>query len=175
MEELQKKLIDAGAHNVACVDLKTIVFDEGLVDMCKMNTCGNYNTNWGCPPGAKQLEEAKREILSFKKGIVYQRIEEIEDSFDYEGMVKSGEEFSKLTLKIKEIMEGMQEKFLVLGAGGCNYCEKCTYPIKECAYPNKKNTSVEACGIFVSNLCQNAGLNYINGANTVTNTGLIAF
>ncbi len=56
----------------------------------------------------------------------------------------------------------------MLGAGGCDICEKCTYPNSPCRFPQKAKPSVEASGVDVVTLCKETGLKYINGVNTVT-------
>ena len=58
---------------------------------------------------------------------------------------------------------------LMLGAGGCNYCKRCAAADdKPCPFPDKAFASLEAYGIYVSQLAEAAGLKYINGQNTIT-------
>ncbi|MDL2238246.1 DUF2284 domain-containing protein [Christensenellaceae bacterium OttesenSCG-928-K19] len=173
--EVVKLALGAGAMHAVPADPAKIGFYEELREMCAMNSCGNYDTNWGCPPGCGEMDALAGQISSFQDGAVYQLISGLEDSFDFEGMQKAGKDFAKITLAIKEALGGTGEAFMVFGAGGCSNCETCTYPDKPCRFPDKKNISVEACGIHVSELCGNVDLKYINGPNTVTNTGLIVF
>ncbi len=166
---------NSGAMKAAEIDPAQIGFYRELRDMCAMNSCGNYGKNWGCPPGCGEMDDLTGLIRSFKNGVVYQLISPLEDSFDFEGMMAAGKQFAKITLAIKESMARSGSGFMVLGAGGCSLCEHCAYPDAPCRFPEKKNVSVEACGIHVSELCGKVGLPYINGANTVTNTGLVVF
>ncbi len=172
---LVEKILSVGAMNAKDVDVTKIKTYSSLRELCSMNSCGHYATNWGCPPGCGEIDDLAIKIKSYKNGIVYQNIGELEDSYDIEGMAACGKKFAETTLSIKKIMVAHYANFLVLGAGGCSVCESCTYPTSACRLPDKCNVSVEACGINVSQLCAVAGLNYINGQNTVTNTGVILF
>ena len=58
--------------------------------------------------------------------------------------------------------------YMALGCEGCDLCEECTYPTEPCRFPKKAVPSVEACGINVVELSHSIGINYNNGADTVT-------
>ena len=61
----------------------------------------------------------------------------------------------------------------MLSNEGCDLCDKCTYPDAPCRFPNRAHGSLEGYGIFVSEIAKIAGINYINGANTVTYFGAV--
>ena len=63
---------------------------------------------------------------------------------------------------------------LCLGSGGCRICKVCAYP-QPCVFPEKACTSMEAYGLFVTEVCRDNGLAYHHGENTVTYTGCILF
>jgi len=174
-QQIQELALSLGAMEAKPVDLREIAFHQELRDMCTMNSCGKYGTNWGCPPGCGEMSELSKKVLSFSHGVVFQLVGQLEDSFDFEGMMANGEKFYQITHNIKQALAKGNLPFLVLGAGSCRECENCTYPDAPCRFPNEKHISVEACGIYVTKLCAAAGLNYINGENTITNTGLILF
>lgn len=67
-----------------------------------------------------------------------------------------------------ESLTPWREQTELLGAGGCSLCETCTYPSAPCRHPEKMRRPMEACGIDVVNLSKIAGINYFNGADTVT-------
>ena len=77
--------------------------------------------------------------------------------------------------KAKSVLQNITEKlradgvrFMALGCEGCGICEKCTYPDSPCRFPEKAIPSVEACGINVVEFSRKIGINYNNGADTVT-------
>lgn len=174
-QRITEELHRLGAMYTAPIDAVKIKFSSELRTLCEMNSCGAYGTNWGCPPGCGEVDELARKAQEYPHGIVYQYVGILEDSFDYEGMMKAGSIFGKISDGIRSFMKENAPDSLVLGAGGCKLCPECTYPGNPCRFPDRKNVSVEACGINVSVLCAKCGLEYIHGANTVTNTGIVLF
>lgn len=164
-----------GAHFAAPVAAGSIRFYPELRKLCEMNKCGCYGTNWSCPPGCGDVHALSKRVRSFARAIVFQYVGTLEDSFDFEGMLASNEAFNRIAYAVRDDLAKETSGFLVLGAGKCTLCEACSYPDAPCRFPEKHIISVEACGIDVSELCIAAGLSYIHGANTVTNTGLILY
>ena len=62
-----------------------------------------------------------------------------------------------------------------LKAGCCTICAKCTYPDKPCRYPSKRLSSMEAFGLFVSDICARSGLGYNYGPRTMTYTSCLLY
>lgn len=62
-----------------------------------------------------------------------------------------------------------------LEAGCCTMCAKCTYPDKPCRYPSKRLSSMEAFGLFVSDICARSGLGYSYGPRTMTYTSCLLY
>lgn len=62
-----------------------------------------------------------------------------------------------------------------LEAGCCTICAKCTYPDKPCRYPSKRLSSMEAFGLFVSDICARSGLGYNYGTRTMTYTSCLLY
>lgn len=75
---------------------------------------------------------------------------------------------------LHEGLRGQVEDFLLLANEGRDKCEKCTYPDAPCRFPDQTHGALEGYGIFVSELAKQAGIHYINGANTVTYFGGVA-
>lgn len=175
-EKIVAELKNLGVAYTAPVTVSEIKFFPELRALCEMNSCGYYDTNWGCPPGCGPVEELAERCAEFPHGIVYQLVGKLEDSFDYEGMTKAGLAFGNISDGIRQFMRDNATDYLVLGAGGCKQCGgACTYPDDPCRFPHRRNVSVESCGINVSLLCEQCGLDYIHGPNTVTNTGLVLY
>ena len=57
----------------------------------------------------------------------------------------------------------------------CHRCEKCTYPDAPCRFPERLMPTVEGYGIYVNKLAETAGLEYINGPDTVTYFGMLLY
>ena len=95
-------------------------------------------------------------------------MQELEDSFDIEGLQELGERhgksFQKLLKRLREDYPGL----LALGTGGCKTCKKCTYPDEPCRFPDRLTYSMEGFGLFVNKVCKDNGLEYNHGRDTMT-------
>ena len=152
-----------------------IPFSDEIIEMCRENRCGKYASCWTCPPGAGTQRELEKRIKKYKNALVFSCKYDLEDSFDVEGMFEAGKKTKRVLESLIEELSKNDEKFMSLGCGACTLCEECTYPYAPCRFPNRAVPSVEACGINVSELSKKAGINYINGTNTITYFCMILF
>lgn len=60
-------------------------------------------------------------------------------------------------------------------SGRCTLCARCTYPDRPCRYPTKRLSSMEAYGLFVSDICTRSGLAYNYGPRTMTYTSCVLY
>ena len=169
MKEIMLKALQGRVFEFAFVPTGDIVFSPELLKACEQNTCGKYNASWTCPPACGSIEENKEKILSFSHALVFTTKGDLEDSFDYEGMTRTGREHRLLTMEMHELFGKTNPVF---GAGSCKVCDKCAYPAP-CRFPDKPFFSIEAMGINVSDLSRSGGLRYNNGENTVTYFSMI--
>ena len=176
MKELEQKLYDLGIDKAAFLPVEKIRFEPSLIELCQANYCGNYSRNWACPPLVGNTEELIKEAKAYKDIMVFQKVYALEDSFDIEGMYEGSSDFQGIVRIVHEMCEENGERYLLLGAGGCRYCEKCAAIDNEpCRFPKKRVASLESYGIQVSSLAEACGMKYINGVNTVTYFGGILF
>lgn len=70
-------------------------------------------------------------------------------------------------LAFLEKLHASHFSFLPLGTGCCMLCKTCTYPDAPCRFPRKRISSMEACGMLVSEVCQKNNLKYYYGPNTL--------
>jgi predicted metal-binding protein len=178
LNQLVEKAKEMGALRAAIVDTSDIKFSEEFRRACERNTCGKYGANWMCPPGVGPFEELKARALSFSRGLVFQTVHQLEDSFDFEGAQEGAKKHEEVFRKILESfrLDDNFQEVLGLNVGDCKVCSECTYVDgEECRYPDKAVASVESHGIDVSALVSGCGIPYINGPNTVSYVGLFLF
>ena len=165
---------DIGFSNVSLINVSDIEFEPSLLELCKMNACGNYCKNYTCPPLIGNPPELIKHAKSYNRAIVFQKIYQLTDSFDIEGMDNSRIDFRNLTHKVNDLCKNRLDDYLLLTAGGCSECSICGAVTGEkCSFPQKAYPSLEAYSINVSTLCEKSGMKYINGVNTVTYFGAI--
>jgi len=171
MNEVFEKVLKGRVFEYAVILTGDINFSPELLKACESNVCGKYNKSWTCPPAIEPLERQKEKITVFSKAFVFTTKADLEDSFDYEGMVNAKENHVRLT---DELHERFGATNPVYGAGACKVCEICAYP-DPCGFPEKTYLAIEAVGINVTELSRAAGVRYNNGPNTVTYFSMILF
>lgn len=176
VEILKKAILDCGASAVGSYSGE-VPTDRSFRDACAQNYCGKYGKCWTCPPDIGDIDTLIATVKKYKRALTYQLVSPIEDSFDFEGMVDAKKKFFALTKKVQSFLTtSFKGEYLHLGAGGCGVCTKCAKEDnKPCRFPDQAIASLESYGVSVSALAKLVGLNYINGANTVTYFGAIFY
>lgn len=169
--------IEYGAYKANIIPTDKIETDRAFRDMCAMNSCGVYGKCWMCPPDVGDIDVMMNEVRKYQFALVYQIVSELEDSYDFEGMVKAKKQFYKLVKNVREHLDVSElTEVLYLGAGGCGMCASCAKLDGEpCRFPKLATPSLEAYGINVSQLAKAADMKYINGQDTVTYFGAVLF
>jgi predicted metal-binding protein len=167
-----------GADHAAIAEVEKIQFNEDFRKQCEQNTCGNYNRNWMCPPTVGSITELKERALKFKQGLLFQTVYQLEDSFDWEGMIAAVEKHNQV---FRTVLQDLKNRYkfknlLPLNVGPCTFCSRCSFlDGQECRCPEEAVYSVEACGIDVIALEKSCEIPYYNGKDTVSTVSLILF
>lgn len=164
-----------GIYQYGLINTKQIVFSNEVRSLCEGNVCGNYGTTWACPPAVGTIGDCKEKCLEYDEAFVFSAKYNLEDSFDYEGMIFGHNEFKKVCDKLFGLVKEKLSDFLLLSNEGCMRCNECTYPHHPCKFPELLFPAVEGFGIMVNALAKSANIQYINGGNTVTYFGLLLF
>ena len=176
-ELLKKSALDLGAYKASVIDADKIVTDRAFRDMCASNACGMYGKCYMCPPDVGDIDELMAEVKKYDYALVYQTVTELEDSYDFEGMIEARKKMPDISVKLRKTFEDMEiSHALHLGVGNCGVCETCAKRNGEpCRFPALALPSLEAYGINVSLLAKASGMKYINGQDTVTYFGAVLF
>ena len=170
-------VLSLGAFRASVIPVADIETDASFRDLCAANVCGNYGRNWMCPPDVGEIHDLMATLKSYSYALVYQTVSELEDSYDFEGMMDAGIAHNKLMIALREKLNTENlPRVLHLGAGGCRMCEVCGKRTGEpCRHPDLAVASLETYGVNVSKLAPAAGMKYINGQDTVTYFGAMLF
>lgn len=175
--QLTDILVEWGAYRAAVVPVEQIHFEPEFRKMCESNACGMYGKSWMCPPCVGPVENLIAQAKTFSRALVYQTVNPLEDSYDFEGMMEAGQQMNQLTQRVRsELQNAFGSRALHFGAGGCRLCPACAKRSEQpCRFPDKALVSLEAYGVNVSKLAELAGMKYINGQDTVTYFGAVLF
>lgn len=160
-----------GFSHAARLDVTKLVIREEVRDMCVADKCNLYNKNWMCPPACGTLEKNASMLNDYTHGILVQTTGALDDDFDYDSMQKTEQLQQKNFLRLLRDLKKRKPNVLALGSGGCRLCTHCTYPHLPCRYPEDATVSMEAFGLWVSEVCEQNDLPYYHGPKTITYTG----
>ena len=174
-KRLEELLVTAGAFQFGEVPTDKIVFSPEVRKMCEADACRRYGKAWSCPPALGTVEECMEKCMRFKTICVFSVKHDLEDSFDIEGMEEGMTRLNALAAEVNQKAGEIFPDYMLMANEGCEKCDKCTYPDEACRFPGEVHGSIEGYGIFVNKLAASAGINYINGQNTVTYFGAILY
>jgi len=159
----------------APLDISTLEFLQDVRDMCNAKQCDRYDTSWSCPPACPSLEEMRDRVKSYGGGLLVQTVGDLEDSYDWEGIMEAGARHKVNFGRMWDELEKAYPSVFAMGAGACMLCGKCTYPDEPCRFPDRMSASMEACGLFVSKVCTDNNLKYNYGPDKMVFTSCFLF
>lgn len=175
-EELLRRTLAAGAEKAAVIRAEDIAVSSAFRDICAGNACGLYGRCWMCPPDIGEIGVLMARLKTYRRGLLYQTVYAIEDSFDIEGMGEAAAAHAQVSQTVNAALRPLLPGCLHLSCGGCRLCTRCAKQDGlPCRMPHKALPPMEGYGIDVYNTAKAAGLKYINGQNTVTFFGIVLF
>ena len=161
-----------GFDTAAVMDPRQLEVRADVRQMCAADRCGAYGRNWTCPPAVGTLEACRARLGQYRRGLLVQTVGHMAKPIDSrcyrETERRHNEHFSALAA---EVRRGHPDA-LCLGAGGCRVCRPCAYPAP-CRFPEQAIPGMEAYGLFVTQVCRDAGVPYHHGERTITYTACI--
>jgi predicted metal-binding protein len=158
----------AGFSRAAELNMDALEFMPEVREMCSADRCRQYGKNWRCPPACGSIEEAAARAAQYSSGILVQTIGVLQDDFDYETMMTTGQKHKANFAALVEQVKARHPDVLPMGAGTCEICERCSYPDAPCRHPDTSISSMEAYGLWVSRVCELSDVPYNNGKHTIT-------
>ncbi|MCR4437376.1 MAG: DUF2284 domain-containing protein [Clostridiales bacterium] len=175
LEKLLERVKETSVFQYGLTKPSKISYLQEIRDICKGNSCGQYGTNWACPPAVGTIEECRNRCMQYNTMLVFTGKFMLKNSFDYKGMIRGMVDFKQIARDVESAVKPYLKDYLVLSNEGCGTCKTCTYPHAPCRFPEQLHHSIEGYGILVSELAKQAGVNYNNGQNTVTYFGALLF
>ena len=170
LEEAKKLGFDVAVE----LDAQQLVTREDVRAMCVEDKCGAYNKNWTCPPAIGSVEKCQQQIRQSKNGILLQTVGQMTKSIDSRCYRETEQRHMKNFYALTKAIRNVHPDALCLGAGGCRICKQCAYP-EPCRFPDQAVSSMEGYGLFVTQVCRDAGIPYHHGDRTITYTACVLF
>ena len=165
---------ELGFDAAAPLDPKTLTAREDVRAMCAADKCGAYGRNWTCPPACGTIGECQQRMRGFSRGILLQSLGHMNKAIDSRCYRETERRHMKNFYAFAGQIRKVYPNALCLGAGGCRICKSCAWP-EPCRYPEKAMSSMEGYGLFVTQVCRDAGLPYHYGEKSITYTACILY
>lgn len=169
-----EKAKEMGFDTAVPLDPGILTAREDVRAMCAADKCGAYGKNWTCPPACGTVEECQNRMRQYRRGILLQSVGHMTKTLDSkcyrETERRHLQNFHAFAEEIRKEYPGA----LCLGAGGCRICKQCAYP-EPCRFPEKAVSSMEGYGLFVTQVCRDAGVPYYYGEKTITYTACVLY
>lgn len=166
------KAKELGFDTAAMVDPGMLEAREDVRAMCAADKCGAYGKNWTCPPAVGTIQECQKQMRQYQSGILLQSVGCMTKAIDSKCYRETERRHMKNFYAFAEEIRKEYPTALCLGAGGCRICKQCAYP-EPCRFPEKAMSSMEGYGLFVTQVCRDAGVPYSYGERTITYTALV--
>ena len=165
---------ELGFDEASTIKPRILQSREDVRGMCAADKCGAYGKNWTCPPACGTLEQCQKKMNSYHNGLLLQTVGHMTKDIDSRCYRETEKKHNEALRVLWQTIKNHYPEALCLGAGGCRICKKCTYP-EPCRFPDKAMPSMEAYGLFVTQVCKDAGIDYHHGERTITYTACILF
>ncbi len=162
-----------GFSTIARLSVDTLTPLESIREMCAQDRCGMYDKQWTCPPACGSLEELTEKIKTYDSGYILQHVAKMDDEFDVETMLETERIHKNKFMEFSIYIKSQFDSIFPMPAGACNLCHECTYPDHPCRYPQIASPSMEAAGLFVSDICSKNNVKYYYGERTISFTSCI--
>ncbi len=162
-----------GFSTIAPLDINTLEPLQSIRDMCESGKCQMVGKQWTCPPACGTLDELRYRIKSYNKGFILQHIAQLDDDFDIETMLETEVLHQDQFMRFFAQLQVQYPSLFPMTAGACKLCQTCTYPDSPCRFPDLAFPSMEAAGLFVSQVCEKNNVKYYYGPRTIAFTSCV--
>ena len=142
--------------------------------LCAENTCGQYGTSWGCPPGSCSVEDAVGTLERYSEALVAYRSFDVPDNAGksfYDPVQKDHQDVCR---ELAKLIRKRYGDAVALGDGGCTYCKRCAYP-DPCRSPENRVPSVSGLGIDMERYMKSQDIPFAFEKGRMTLYGIILF
>lgn len=174
MEKWIDKALTCGFSHAVPLDIATLIPNADVRDMCAADKCGAYGRNWTCPPHCGTLAECEARLQQYHRGLLLQTVGKLEKVIDTKGYRRTEAQHLAQFHQFCDEIRIDHPDALCLGSGGCRICDKCAFP-ENCRLPEKACSSMEAYGLFVTEICRRNGIPYHYGERTIAYTACVLF
>lgn len=174
MNDLLQRAKELGFDTAVALDPALLDARADVRAECRADRCGIYGKNWGCPPYCGTVQECGEKMRAYRRGILLQTVGHMTKAIDSRCYRETERRHIRMLYEFADQVRGRYPGALILGAGGCRACKRCAYP-EPCRFPERAVSSMEGYGLFVTQVCRDAGAYYHHGELTITYTACVLY
>ena len=162
--------------SAAILDVAEIPVKKEYRKFCEDNLCGNYGTNYSCPPDCGEVDVMHQRILKEEKALVLQSVWEIGSYEDREAIWAAKEKHNRAQLKLAEDMKANGLEGFCVGSSCCMLCNPCKK--REglpCAFPELQFSCMSAYCVDVAETAEKCGLEFAWDSGKLYLYGMIVY
>ena len=150
---------ELGFEEIGFLDVRDLVFRHEYRKFCEDNLCGNFGSNYSCPPNCGTPEEMQAKAEAFRYGIVLRSQWSVENTADKAVAASCKAVHNRRTREF--VRRRGDGTFLVMAGGSCDLCPTCQAAIGgTCPHPEAAWSCLSAYCIDVAALAQSAGVDF---------------
>lgn len=159
--------------SAAIIATQEVPVDAKFRAFCEENRCGQYNTNYSCPPTCGTPAQMHGKILAGTKALVLKSEWQIEGYEDTEGIRKGKNAHNAAMLRLNE---ALGHAGLCLGGSCCSLCEPCGMASGvPCPHPTLRFSCMSAYCVDVAELAKRCGMAFTWDPHRLTPFSMIVF
>lgn len=167
-EKMKELALEDGFTYAAWMDVKDLQFDGSMRRYCEENLCGNYGKNYACPPDCGTTEEMERKIRGYKRALVLETVQQLENLMDSEAIKAARAYHNQISGNFIRKIQTEQIGGMAVMAGPCSACKVCAKAEgKPCRFPEQVASCLSAYCIMAEKMANHCGLPYWCGENKV--------
>ena len=171
---LERQLAELPLLQYEFFPTEELVFSPRVRHICETE-CPMYNRTWACPPAVGTVEECRRRVLAYPRGLMITSAAEVADAANMEETLATRGEHEALARQVRDLMTAQGLEVYVLSTEACALCPRCAWPEGPCRHPDKMFPCVESHGILVTDLAERYGIEFLAGGNLVTWYSLLLY
>ena len=150
-----------GFTHAEVLPVQELIFDSSFRKYCEENKCGNFGTNYACPPYCGTPEQMKERVMSYAHALVMMSRFDVENALDPAQVIPTKKLHMERTSSLVREAAGLpscKDSMLISGSP-CMLCGECCMKRDlPCPHPEERYSCVSAYCLDVTALAKACGM-----------------
>ena len=159
----------------ALIAPQDVPVDYKFRQFCEQNLCGNYGTNYACPPDCGTPEDLHQKLLAEEQVLIVQSVWEISDYTDRPAVEHAKNTHNAAVRRLVQQLKADGYDGFCAGYNGCHLCDVCNC-VKQlpCVHPDLRVDCLSSYCVDVAELARRCNLEFTWSRTKLHLFGMIA-